>query len=141
LVLSVLYAQFNNLPKFTSLFNGLQVIVIAIIFNATYLFGKDITNNYKKILTALLAAISFWFGVSPFVVIIVAGILGITLLKVSASSNIVNSETKETPWNAKQIIGLLVTFLICFMGLYLLSVECHDIVDGKMCHHIVDKVL
>jgi predicted MarR family transcription regulator len=26
-------------------------------------------------------------------------------------------------------------------GLYSLIVECHDIVDGKMCHHIVDKVL
>jgi hypothetical protein len=24
---------------------------------------------------------------------------------------------------------------------YALIVECHDIVDGKMCHHIVDKVL
>jgi DNA (cytosine-5)-methyltransferase 1 len=24
---------------------------------------------------------------------------------------------------------------------YSLGVECHDIVDGKMCHHIVDKVL
>ena len=121
LILSVLYVQFKSLPKFTSLFNGLQVIVVAIIINATYSFGKDIANNYKNILIALLAALSLWFGVSPFVVIIVAGILGMTLLKVSASSNIVNSETKETPWNAKQIIGLIVTFLICFMGLYLLS--------------------
>ena len=121
LLLSVLYARFSNLSKFISLFNGLQVIVVAIIFNATFLFGKGIANNYKNILIALLAALSLWFGVSPFVVIIVAGILGMTLLKVSASSNIVNSETKETPWNAKQIISLLVTFLICFMGLYLLS--------------------
>ena len=121
LILSVLYAQFNSLPKFISLFNGLQVIVVAIIFHATYSFARDITNNYKNLLIALLAAISFWFGISPFMVIIGAGILGVVLLKVSAASTVVNSETKETPWNARQIIGLLVIFLICFTALYFLS--------------------
>lgn len=121
LILSVLYAQFNSLPKLISLFNGLQVIVVAIIFHATYSFGRNITNNYKNLLIALLAAISFWFGISPFMVIIGAGILGVALLKVSAASIVVNSETKETPWNARQIIGLLVIFLICFTALYFLS--------------------
>jgi chromate transporter len=127
LILSVLYAQFNGLPKFISLFKGLQVIVVAIIFNATYLFGKDIANNYKSILIALLAAASFWFGLSPFIVIIISGILGMALLKESASRNIINAQTKETPWGAKQIIGLLVTFLICFIGLYLLSTSLFNL--------------
>jgi hypothetical protein len=27
------------------------------------------------------------------------------------------------------------------VGIYILSVECQDVVDGKMCQHIVDKVL
>lgn len=122
LLLSVLYARFNNLPKFISLFNGLQVIVVAIIINATYLFGKDIVNNYKNILIALLAAISLWFGLSPFMVIIGAGIIGMLFLKVAAStSTTFTSETKETPQNTMQIIGLLVSFLICLTGLYLLS--------------------
>jgi chromate transporter len=121
LILSALYARFNSLPKFISLFNGLQVIVVAIIFHATYSFGRNIANNYKNILIALLAAISFWFGISPFIVIIGAGILGMAFLKVSAASTVVNSEAKETQWNAGQIAGLLVTFLICFAGLYFIS--------------------
>ena len=120
LILSVLYARFNSLPKFISLFNGLQVIVVAIIFNATYSFGRNIINSYKNILIALLAAISFWFGLSPFMVIVGAGILGMVLLKVSASSAVINSGTEETKWNAGQIIGLLAAFLICFTGLYFL---------------------
>ena len=95
--------------------------MVAIIFNATYLFGKDITNNYKSILIALLAAVSFWFGLSPFVVIVVAGIIGMALFKESASSNMINSEKKETSQNIKQIICLLLTFLACFTGLYLLN--------------------
>jgi chromate transporter len=121
LILSVLYTRFNSLPKFVSLFNGLQVIVVAILFNATYSFGRNIANHYKNIVIALLAAISFWFGVSPFMVIVGAGILGMAFLKVSASGTMVNFEPKETQWNAKQIIGLLVIFLICFTGLYFLS--------------------
>ena len=120
LLLSVLYGQLINLPKFISLFNGLQVIVVAIILNAAYSFGRNVTNNYKSIIIALLAAISLWFSVSPFFVIIGAGILGIALLKGSASSTVVISE-KATQWNAKQIMGLLITFLICFAGLYFLS--------------------
>lgn len=121
LLLSVLYAKFNKLPIFISLFHGLQVIVVAIILNATYLFGKDIANNYKNILIALASAISFWIGISPFVVIVGAAIIGMAFLKVAACSNTINTETKETPWNAKQIISLFVTFLICFTVPYLLS--------------------
>jgi chromate transporter len=121
LILSVLYAQFKSIPKFISLFNGLQVIVVAIIFNATYSFGRNIANNYKSLIVALLSAILFWFGISPFIVIMGAGILGMVFLKVSASSTAINSETKETQWNARQIIGLLATFLICFTGLYFLN--------------------
>ena len=120
-ILSVLYARFNNLPKFISLFNGLQVIVVAIIFNGTYSFGRNIANNYKSLIVALLSAILFWFGISPFIVIIAAGILGMAFLKVSASSTVTNSKTRETQWNARQIVGLLVAFLICFAGLYFIS--------------------
>lgn len=121
LILSILYARYNSLPNFISLFNGLQVIVVAIIFNATYSFGRNIANNYKNILIALSAAVSFWFGLSPFMVIIGAGLLGMALLKVSVPIAPVNSGTKETNWNISQIIGLLAVFLICFTGLYFLS--------------------
>jgi len=86
-----------------------------------YTFGRNVSNNYKNVMIALLSAILFWLGVSPFIVIIVAGILGMAFLKASAKSTVVNSETKEIQWNAKQIIGLLVTFLICFTGLYFIN--------------------
>jgi chromate transporter len=121
LILSALYARFNSLPKFISLFNGLQVIVVAIIFHATYSFGRNIANNYKSLIVALLSAISFWFSISPFIVIIGAGILGMAFLKVSPSATMSRSETKDTQGYTLQIVGLLVTFLASFVGLYFLS--------------------
>lgn len=121
LILSVLYTRFNGLPKFISLFNGLQVIVVAIIINAAYSFGRNVANNYRSVMIALLSAILLWLGISPFMVIIVAGILGVAIYRVSISNTSVYYDKEKIQWNAKQIIGLLVTFLICFTGLYFLS--------------------
>ena len=45
LILSVLYARCNSLPKFISLFNGLQVIVVAIIFNAICSFYLSVLSS------------------------------------------------------------------------------------------------
>jgi chromate transporter len=127
LIFSVLYAQFNGLLKFISLFNGLQVIVVAIIINASFSFGRNVANNYRSVMIALLSALLLWLGVSPFMVIVGAGILGMALLKVSASGTMVNSETKETHWNANQIIGLLVTFSLCVTGLYFISAKLFNL--------------
>jgi chromate transporter len=121
LILSVIYTRFNSLPKFISLFNGLQVIVVAIIINATYSFGRNIANNYRSVIVALLSALLLWLGISPFMVIVGAGILGMALFRVSISSTSVYYDKKETQWNAKQIIGLLVTFSICLTGLYFIN--------------------
>jgi chromate transporter len=54
-------------------------------------------------------------------VIVGAGILGMALFRVSISSTSVYYDKKETQWNAKQIIGLLVTFSICLTGLYFIN--------------------
>jgi chromate transporter len=127
LILSVLYTRFNSLPIFISLFNGLQVIVVAIIFNAAYSFGRNVANNYRSVMIALLSALLFGLGISPFMVIIAAGILGMALFRVSISSPSVNYAKKEILWNIKQIMGLLITSSICVAGLYFLSAKLFDL--------------
>src|SRR4030067_3648191 len=76
LILSFAYVRTHELPFAVSLFEGLQVIVVAIIANATYSFGKGIFRNYREILIALISASLFWLGISPFVVIIGAALAG-----------------------------------------------------------------
>jgi chromate transporter len=121
LILSVLYTRYSSIPSFISLFNGLQVIVVAIIINAAYSFGRSVANNYRSVLIALLSAILLWLGISPFMVIIVAGILGMAIFRAFISGTSVYYDKEEIRWNAKQIMGLLITFLICFTALYFLS--------------------
>ena len=42
LALAVFYSGSRELPLVVSLFQGLQVMVVAIVANATFLFGRDI---------------------------------------------------------------------------------------------------
>ncbi|MCX8111517.1 MAG: chromate efflux transporter [Syntrophorhabdaceae bacterium] len=81
LFLSCLYTIFGSLPLVTSLFNGLQVIVVAIVANATYTFGRDTMKGYRDIIIALLSACAFWLGISPFCVIIGAALTGMAIYR------------------------------------------------------------
>ncbi len=65
LILSIAYVDAHKLPQVISLFKGLQVIVVAIIANATYSFGKGIVKNYREILIALVSAALLWLSRKP----------------------------------------------------------------------------
>ena len=60
LILSSLYARYHALPKVVSLFNGLQVVVVAIVANATYSIGRSTFKNYRDIFIAIAACALFW---------------------------------------------------------------------------------
>ena len=45
-ILSSLYAASRDLPWVTSLFHGLQVIVVAVVANATYTFGRGTLRKH-----------------------------------------------------------------------------------------------
>lgn len=81
LALSIGYASAYNLPSVVSLFSGLQVIIVALLANATYTFSKPVLKNYRLALLAAAAAVFFWKEVSPFLVIIGGGMAGGCLLR------------------------------------------------------------
>jgi chromate transporter len=120
LILSFIYARFNDLPRFISLFSGLQVIVVAIILSSVYSFGRSIANNYRSIIIALLAAFIFWAGISPFIVIVGAGIAGMAISRESVSTAAIDSDRREGSI-AKQVTIILICFLSCLAALYFLN--------------------
>jgi chromate transporter len=120
LILSFIYACFSELPRFISLFSGLQVIVVAIILSSVYSFGRNIANNYRSIIIALLAAFIFWAGISPFIVIVGAGIAGMAISRASVSTAAIDSDRREGS-TAKQVTLILICFLSCLTALYFLN--------------------
>jgi chromate transporter len=81
LLFAALYEQSRNVSQIISLFNGLQVIVVALVAHATYSFGRNSLKSYGDALLAVLAAILFWAGVSPFIVIAAAGLAGVVVFR------------------------------------------------------------
>jgi chromate transporter len=81
LVLSALYGVSRGLPQAASLFSGLQVVVVAIVANATYTFGRSSLKGVAHIIVAAASAAALWLRVSPFYVILGAALAGILLVR------------------------------------------------------------
>jgi chromate transporter len=118
LILSALYGKSRNIVQIISLFNGLQVIVVAMVANAAYSFGRGTLKNYRDIFIAGLSAILFLRGISPFIVIIGSALTGIAFLKDTGS--IIPSLTRgiRDEQKVKQIILLVLVLLTGLLVLY-----------------------
>lgn len=79
LFLSIAYAHTHALPGVTSAFDGLQAIIVAVVANATFTFGKITLKSWKDVPTIFLAALLFWLKVNPILIILLAGFFGMLL--------------------------------------------------------------
>ena len=114
LTLSFLYAKYNSLNQVSGLFRGLAVIVVAIVANATYSFGKGSIKNYKELVITMLAAILFWISVSPFLVIIGAALAGMVFFSADKSSpSFIPNQGNSNKMVYKQIALLFYYCLPC----------------------------
>jgi chromate transporter len=119
LLLSVLYARLSRLQLVLSVFAGLEVTVVAIIVNATISFGKGCLKDYRDVAVALVTALLFWLGTSPFLVIIGAGLAGIVLFQGQTFGG--NSSETESLFHVKQAIILFSILITSFLSLYFLD--------------------
>ena len=127
LILSIAYTNSYNLPQVISLFKGLQVVVVAIITNATYSFGKGIFKNYKEILIALISAALLWLGVSPFVVIIGAAAAGTVFFMNTGSPGLPTHIWNKNQKEFKQVVLLLFILLAGLAGLYIANIKLFNL--------------
>jgi chromate transporter len=77
--LSALYVRIHNLPIVTSVFNGLQAVIVAVVAYATVSFAKNYLKDWKGLTISAFAAMMFWQRINPIVVILLAGLLGLFL--------------------------------------------------------------
>jgi len=77
--LSALYVQSHEVPAVVSAFSGLQVIVVAIVANATLTFGRASLKTWRHLVNALVAAAMFAMKMNPILVVLAAGLMGLVL--------------------------------------------------------------
>jgi len=80
-ILSVLYKQSQNISGVELVLSGLRVVIVAIVANAAYIFGKKNFKNMNDWVIAVIAAGLFLTKLHPFLVLLIASILGLLLTK------------------------------------------------------------
>jgi len=77
--LSALYRQGRDLATVISIFNGLQVVVVALVANATVHFGRSTLHNRRDLTLGLAVAGVLLAGGHPLLAILAAALLGLAL--------------------------------------------------------------
>jgi len=80
-ILSVLYKQFKNIASVELVLSGLRVVIMAIVANAAYIFGKKNFKNVNDWIIAVIAGGLFLTKLHPFLVLLIASFLGVILTK------------------------------------------------------------
>jgi chromate transporter len=80
-ILSALYKQSKNISGVEVVLGGLRVIIVAIVANAAYIFGKKNFRNANDWIIAAIAAGLFLTKLHPVLVLLIASLLGLVLSK------------------------------------------------------------
>jgi chromate transporter len=124
--LSAFYARSYTLTPVVAVFNGLQTIVVAIVANAAVSFGKASLKGFRDVFIALLAAGMLGLRMSPIMVIILAGFLGLMLYKGDSLPTLSVSSIRR--WSSARPLLILVAVTACaFVLLFLLDRKLFDL--------------
>lgn len=111
ITLSALYMKTHNLPQVISVFNGLQVIIVAIIANATLAIGTVSLKDWQGAVIALLSALMFALNVHPIVVVVFAGLLGVAFYARVSFAN--QGKKEEESFSFRPLFLIIIfTFLL-----------------------------
>jgi chromate transporter len=82
--LSMAYAHTHALPVVSSVLNGLQVVVVAVMANAALTFGKTSLTHWKDAALAAVAAGLFGLTANPFIIVSLSALLGLLFIRGAA---------------------------------------------------------
>ena len=119
MAVSALYVSASSLPPVKALFLALQAIVVALVAYATVSFGRTSLKHWIHVLIAGIAAVLFIAGVHPIVVIVLAALLGITILPKPDKKQ--ETPVASLPRPEKSFLILLAVAAAFFVVLYFLQ--------------------
>lgn len=105
LILSVFYEKTHSTQTVISIFEGLQVIVVAIVANAALSFAKPIIRSIGEIAIAVISFILFILKMNPFFIIIICFFVSQIFFRDRASFEEVDSKNFN-------FTGLFILFMI-----------------------------
>ena len=125
LALAALYTATREIPAVVSAFSGLQAIIVAVVANATWSFGKTTLKKWGHVLIAVLSAVLFFLDVHPLLVVLAAVCAGLVFLKPSASQEEIQPSTIPSTW--KSVLGILGIYALGVAALFLFRRDLFDL--------------
>ncbi|WP_353683884.1 chromate efflux transporter [Thermodesulfovibrio sp. 3907-1M] len=153
LILSALYEKTHSVSQVAAIFTGLQVIVVAIVANATLSFAKPVIKSIGEIVVAVFSFLLFFFKTNPFLIIIACFLISQLIFKDRA--NIETKNLKRLNFKGIGSLILIVTsgliFLFFFdktllsLALLMMKIDLFAFGGGYaslplMLHEVVDRL-
>jgi chromate transporter len=126
MVLSALYFKTYSLPLAISAFRGLQAIIVAIVAFAAFSFGKSYMKLRRDAILAALAAGVFTLGISPILVILLAGIGGLMIYRDQRPEQ-KPVDIGETPYTSRALLFILTAVVAAFALLFFLRGDLFEL--------------
>jgi chromate transporter len=124
--LSAFYAHSHTLPPVVSVFNGLQIIVVAIVANATVSFGKTSLKGFRDVIIAMIAAGMFGSRVNPILVIILAALLGFMFYRKNSLPSLSVSSLRRSN-SARPLLIITSVAALAFVALFFVERKLFDL--------------
>jgi chromate transporter len=118
-ILSVVYKHTKNLSAVEWVLGNLRVVIVAIMANAVYIFGKKNFRNVNDWIIAILAAVLFFVKLHPALVLLTAALLGLVFTK---KNFIPSREIVKTRTLVFFLLSLLLVALI-FGALFFVDIK------------------
>ena len=126
MILSAIYVHTYRLPMVISVFNGLQIIIVAIIANATVSFGTTYLKKRMDIIIAIFAASMFGLGVNPIIAILLAALLGLLFYnRQNIIQKTIDSESKS--FFTRPVLLILSVATIGLVALFFIHRGLYDL--------------
>ncbi len=126
IILSAAYLSMRELSAAASLLEGLRAIVVAIIANAAFKFGRSTLKAFRHFAIAGASALLFALGLNPILVIVAAFCLGMLLLHSPGGSPVVRASVSQGS-SSRAILLLLVLVVAGFSLLFVASRPLFDL--------------
>jgi chromate transporter len=115
LALSIAYQRAFDVRAVMSALMGLRVLVVALVANAAWSFGRKSVKGVREGTIAAVAAAAFFIGGNPFLIVVGAGLAGAVVL---------HGEKPKTPspsaprpgWTALRAPGIVLAFAAVLVG-------------------------
>ena len=125
LSLSIAYRCFREVPALVSMLTGLRALVVALVANSAWTFARSSVKRPGQAGLAVVTAVLFFLGGSPFLIVAGAGLAGIVLAGGPAPPPPARSSSHGGVAQALRAPALVAAVASCLVGV--LWLESQDL--------------